>query len=639
MFVQEVKGVVERVGHLRRSSSTRLASAKEIEILEKNGNVISETCEIFIHSDSYTADWLTKFKANVFLNTNILAFSQGKVSLGSKFQQGTPDFDSGIYNCTLSNVVIDGPVFAKDCSLVHSCYIAPNCALIGNGIITGCASAIYGFGSEVILCEETGTRSILSSPDLTLESVVSHLSSNEKRKNFNSSIKNDESQILRSLVCDGNKDGIFLGSIFGRNSVILNNSKIQSVFLKGDSIVTACSQITHSVIQSGCSISSSSVMHSIVNAAVCVENFAQVEHSILLDFSKISVHAKVLHSLIGSYSGVESGECISSLIGPFVGFHHQALCIATYWPQGRGNIGYGANVGSNHSGKAPDCELVCGEGIFFGLATVIKFPSNFSRAVYSLIASGVTCLAQKLEFPFSLINSPSSIPPPAANPNVAVGGLNEIFPGWVLSDNMFTLLRNEEKFKKRQNTNTSRIVYEHQVFRQETMELVLDARNRLRNVSPGPKGTLYTESDIPGLGKNFLTEPARLRAIDTYSFILRWYALRGLYRRAVEVGIDCVGEDSKKFGSEFSFCMKILRLEGMNLNQPKSLLEEFSKLDFLISSNCVASKTKDDVRGAKIIGPSYSEFHPPASQHPVCVNAKKNSAQVDQSVAKIVAKL
>ena len=45
------------------------------------------------------------------------------------------------------------------------------------------------------------------------------------------------------------------------------------------------------------------------------------------------------------------GECLHCLVGPFVGFHHQSLLIATIWPLGRGNVGYGANVGSNHTSR------------------------------------------------------------------------------------------------------------------------------------------------------------------------------------------------------------------------------------------------------------------------------------------------
>ena len=63
---------------------------------------------------------------------------------------------------------------------------------------------------------------------------------------------------------------------------------------------------------------------------------------------------KLIDSILGHNSGVSEGECTSSLVGPFVGFHHQSLLIASLWPEGKGNVGYGANVGSNHTGKAND---------------------------------------------------------------------------------------------------------------------------------------------------------------------------------------------------------------------------------------------------------------------------------------------
>ena len=612
MFIDDVAEVGRRVEELL-VSCCRLINADERAVLEKNSNVVSGN--VYVAKNG--ACLLDHFKSNVFLNSVVLAFIPGQVTLSAS---SLPAMEAGVYNCTLSNVVIDGTVFAKDCALIHACYIASNCALISNGVIGGCFSKhLYGFGSEVVLCEETGTRAILSSPELTLDTIVAAVSStNEKRKIFIASVESEKDQIVNKIALAARP---FMGTVIGSKCFLLKNTKLESVFLKPGTNLSS-SQLANCVVNETCTVENSCAINSVIHCGVVIENFAFVENSILFDFSKVAVHGKVVHSAIGSYSGVESGECVSSLIGPFVGFHHQSLCIATFWPQGRGNIGYGANVGSNHSGKAPDCELFCGEGIFFGLATVIKFPCNFSRAVYSLIASGVTCLPQRMDFPFSLINSPSS--------GSSGGLLNEVFPAWVLSDNMFTLLRNEEKFKQRQKKEC-RFVYDHRVFRKDTISLVLEARNRLHSV-PLPYKAVYTETDIPGLGKNYLTEASRLRAVDTYSFILRWYGLRGLYRSFVEAG-PVVDQE------EYTFCMEILKHEGMNLNQPKSLLEEFSKLDFLISSNCVASKTKDDVRGSKIIGPTYSEFHAPASQHPVCVSARRNSAQVEETVAKIVAKL
>lgn len=79
------------------------------------------------------------------------------------------------------------------------------------------------------------------------------------------------------------------------------------------------------------------------------------------------------------------------------------------WFEGKGNIGYGANVGSNHTGRLPDQECLPGEGTFFGLGCNIKYPCNLSDSPYSIIASGITMLPQRLTYPFSLVNRPTQV--------------------------------------------------------------------------------------------------------------------------------------------------------------------------------------------------------------------------------------
>lgn len=93
-----------------------------------------------------------------------------------------------------------------------------------------------------------------------------------------------------------------------------------------------------------------------------VDQMAIVEEAVLCEHSHVDKHGKLLGSLLGANSGVSEGEVSASLVGPFVGFHHQALLIAAMWPAGKGNVGYGANVGSNHTSKAPDQEIRPGEG-------------------------------------------------------------------------------------------------------------------------------------------------------------------------------------------------------------------------------------------------------------------------------------
>src|SRR5207249_2655638 len=96
----------------------------------------------------------------------------------------------------------------------------------------------------------------------------------------------------------------------------------------------------------------------------------------------------------------------------------------------------------------------------------IKYPADFSRAPYTIIASGVTTLPQKITFPFSLVNNPSS-PYPGISP-----AYNEIIPAWLLTDNLFTLKRNEGKYKARNKAR--RTPFEFDVFRPDTIDLMRD---------------------------------------------------------------------------------------------------------------------------------------------------------------------
>ena len=65
------------------------------------------------------------------------------------------------------------------------------------------------------------------------------------------------------------------------------------------------------------------------------------------------------------------------------------------------------------------------------------------------VSRGVTTLPQRIRFPFSLINTPGE-----ALPGVSPA-YNEIIPGWVLSDNLFALKRNEGKYSMRNKARRS----------------------------------------------------------------------------------------------------------------------------------------------------------------------------------------
>ena len=346
------------------------------------------------------------------------------------------------------------------------------------------------------------------------------------------------------------------------------------------------------------------------------------------------VTAKVTASIIGPNTGIAEGEVTACLVGPFVGFHHQALLIAAIWPEGKGNIAYGANVGSNHTSRAPDQEIFCGEGMFFGLGTNIKFPADFTQAPYSIIATGVNTSPQVVEFPFSLIHSPSQhfsdIPP----------FYNEIIPAWVLSDNIYVIRRNEGKYKKR--NKAKRTTFELNVFRPDIIDKMITARDRLANLKN--KKVVYSEKDIAGLGKNFMQEKKRQCAIEAYNFYLEYYCLSGLRDWIAQL---LKQNKPDKIGSIYNTQSTDALWEhkrGLLIKQDYDKLSVKENLKRLISifeniaEDTFKAKQKDDIRGIKTIK-DYKQTYTQASQDPFILFTRQETQEAIRDINKIISTL
>jgi hypothetical protein len=280
-----------------------------------------------------------------------------------------------------------------------------------------------------------------------------------------------------------------------------------------------------------------------------------------------------------------------------VGFHHQALLIAALWPEGKGNVGAGASVGCNHTSRAPDQELWSAEGLFFGLGVKVVYPSDFTGSPYSILACGVTMPAQQMSFPFALVTTPS------ARPEDLPLTYNEIAPGWLLSDNLFVLKRNEAKFKSRSRAGRTAVPFE--VLRPDTVDLMRDACRRLEAVRQVQ--SIYTDRDIAGLGKNFLTEANRQRAIAAYRFHTRYYALCGLLE-PFEADAEALQQSPAELerlltsaaGTPRWEHQRQLRCE-LGCQAVVPALRELEGMLEVVAREVERSKTKDDVRGEPII--------------------------------------
>jgi hypothetical protein len=234
--------------------------------------------------------------------------------------------------------------------------------------------------------------------------------------------------------------------------------------------------------------------------------------------------------------------------------------------------------------------LWAGEGTFFGLATAVKFPSNFQDAPYTILAAGVVTLPQRLSLPFSLIlDEPLD--------TVETRGLNRVVPGWVLKENIYLLLRNEAKHLLRNQAR--RHSFDLRIFRPEIVEKLWKARVLLANCEGK---AVYTKVDLPAVGKNYMLEEDRREALDVYREFLRYAALKLFSEKELD-GVPC---DSDWLRGLF----RRLNLDYFSTEQNLLLYLAEERSLWLAS---LKTKERDDERGVTII-PDYEAFHRPAEE-------------------------
>jgi hypothetical protein len=190
---------------------------------------------------------------------------------------------------------------------------------------------------------------------------------------------------------------------------------------------------------------------------------------------------------------------------------------------GRGNIGYGAKVGANHTGRVNDQECILGEGCFIGLDSTVKFPFNILGSPYSIIAANTKCQSQRLIFPFSLIYSDEE-----TDENVNKG-LSYIKPGWILAANPYLLERSQIKYGKRSKAKYHNTNFP--ILRPSIMEMVKKALIFLQEIIDNDKYSnkiALTSDDVNGydmLGKCCILMVDVKMAVKSYSNLLKRYSL------------------------------------------------------------------------------------------------------------------
>lgn len=585
----------------------RQLSREEIAVLEDRG----------CHAD----DWAVIQVAEDFNPFRVRrTFLRGACVLG-RFDEHVDlgeglSLPSGIYDCTLVDCQVGNNCLLEKVRFCSRVVIEHEAVVFDVGRFTCSGAAVYGCGQHLPVAIETGGREVplwaeLSVPDAAV--IARDRADTDGQRQIVAAVAAYVDE-LRSPVC-----------WVRRGAVVMNTDQLVDVYIGSGARIDHAQELRDvcllsqpeeaTVIGGGASLS-----EAVVQWGVSVKGHAIVHQALLCEHSSVDENAVVCTSIIGPNTGIAKGEVTASLVGPFVGFHHQSMLIAAYWPEGRGNIAYGAMVGSNHTGRAPDQELWAGEGMFFGLGCSIRYPSDFSQAPYSIVGAGVNTLAQKLTLPFSLLTTPGETL--FDEDRIIPRAFNECLPGWGLYANAYGIERMELKFAKRDRARRHRLSYH--VLRPRVMTLVRQALAIGRRALVDER-SFYLDEQLPGLGKNFVRRAALARGVEAYARVLERYALRILLGEAE-------GHELLPGSGELAHSIIDELLPGVD---QATRLSELAAIERANAEIVEASKATDDERGARII-PGYAAAHQRAVDDPVVAHAWQRVASTEARIAAVL---
>jgi hypothetical protein len=619
-----LKGLAAARALTPKSRGLRALEQNEIEALQALHNAAEDWARVWVPARFNPR----KIVGCYFTGEILLGTFQESVALGPGLSVG-----SGVYNCHLHNVSVGDNAYLANTNLIANYRVGPRAVIQGCGRLVCTGETAFGNGQRVSLGLEMPGRETAFYAEITVD-IAAQIAAHRHATRPIAAYEKAVAEYAKAATADF--------GVIEAGASVQNTPRVLNAYIGPAASIDAANSLENVTVLSAPDeraliATGACVKDAIVQWGCRVETHAVVEQSVCCEHSFVDNQGQLRRSLLGPNSGVTAGECSYSLVGPFVGFNHEGLLISAYWPEGKGTIAYGANVGAEHTGKAADQEIWPGEGLFFGLGVNIKFPADYSRAPYTIIASGVTTLPQRVEMPFSLINVPAE-QVPGISP-----AYNEILPGWVLSESIYSVRRNERKFAVRNKARRTHCVYE--IFRPEIVELMVRARATLQSVSPSSlqrEQDVYTDKDAPGLGKNFMKERARLEAIEAYTFYIRLYALKGLLfsvKFCVEKGRDAsrVLEPGHVADPRYEHERALLAQEFPK-HKVKELLHELLAAEEKLAADTLLSKERDDLRGVRIV-PDYMTVHLPAREDPFVKVTRHEVAELKVEVGELLKKL
>ncbi|NLM00605.1 MAG: DUF4954 family protein [Treponema sp.] len=443
----------------------RHLTKEEITILEKNSNRCS--------CPNWSGVWVSDdFCPDNVYNSHFVGFViLGKIRK-TKLQYHDLQLETGIVNCYIRDCIIGDDVVVKNVRHLVNYVISDKVILFniqemmctkhskfGNGILKEGEDENVRIWIEI--ANENGGRKVL--PFEEMIPADAYLWSRYRDD------KELQKRFFEMTELGNNKKWDTMGFV-GSNCVIKNTVLIKDVkfgegaYVKGAmklKNITVCSSIDEpSQIGEGVEMVNgimgygSNVFYQAVAVRFVIGRNCQLKYG-----------ARLLNSVLGDNSTVSCCEILNNLIFPFHEQHHNTSFLIASTLKGQSNIAAGAMIGSNHNSRSSDGEIYAGRGFWPGLCSDFKHNSKF--ASFTLVAKGSYQYELNILYPFSLVtmgDTDNSI---------------RIMPAYWFMFNMFAMIRNNSKFKKRDKRKVKVQFIETDPFAPDTMQEVFFAMDRL----------------------------------------------------------------------------------------------------------------------------------------------------------------
>lgn len=249
--------------------------------------------------------------------------------------------------------------------------------------------------------------------------------------------------------------------------------------------------------------------------------------------SSLKYGARLINSFLGENSTISCCEVLNSLIYPSHEQHHNNSFLIASCVQGQSNIAAGATLGSNHTSRANDGEIIAKRGFWAGLSTSIKHNSRFGS--FTLLAKANYLHSISIDLPFALVANNES------------DNRLEIIPAYWWRYNIYALERNTWKFVKRDKREFVGQMFEYSYLAPDSISEILnaldilykwiaqelepDAKDSYRAIAEkaieggyNPSGIIISSEGIEASARKVLVKKP-VQAINAYKEMVKYYAL------------------------------------------------------------------------------------------------------------------